>query len=279
MDMKFYHPALDLLLRCCAACFSRPWQNRLAVLVSGSDAARKIARTRSAAVHSIVSLQKVGCAMAETTALVGLRRQILRSFFMLFRKPLLPRIARGEITLAFRCWKRPSVRAGGQLQTQIGLLNIISVQPCVLSAISDQDAKRAGVKDAATLVQILAADAGRGGQYYRVAFNWAGEDPRVELREQVIDDEEGARAEIERRLRALDSRSNEGPWTRSMLSALAAKREMFARDLAAQLAMEQDLVKRRVRQLKNLGLTESQPTGYRLSARGRSFLAQYHASP
>lgn len=42
--------------------------------------------------------------------------------------------------------------------------------------------------------------------------------------------------------------------------------------LAAELGIEKMALKRRIRQLKELGLTQSLQTGYRLSARGRRFL-------
>ncbi|HEU4546515.1 MAG TPA: hypothetical protein VFR88_09515, partial [Microlunatus sp.] len=44
-------------------------------------------------------------------------------------------------------------------------------------------------------------------------------------------------------------------------------------DLAAELGRERDDWKRDVRKLKALGLTESLEVGYRLSPRGRAFLA------
>ena len=46
-------------------------------------------------------------------------------------------------------------------------------------------------------------------------------------------------------------------------------------DLAASLGMEKLPFKRDVRKLKELGLTESLPVGYRLSPRGRAYLRGY----
>jgi hypothetical protein len=54
---------------------------------------------------------------------------------MLIRRAVLDRIAAGEITLAFRRWRRPTVRPGGQLHTAAGLLAIDSVD---LAARLDQ---------------------------------------------------------------------------------------------------------------------------------------------
>ena len=43
---------------------------------------------------------------------------------MLIKLDVLEAIKRGEITLQFRRWTRPSVKAGGTLKTKVGLLQI-----------------------------------------------------------------------------------------------------------------------------------------------------------
>ncbi len=57
-----------------------------------------------------------------------------------------------------------------------------------------------------------------------------------------------------------------------MLELIADQPATLAADLAAQVGREKLPFKRDVRKLKELGLTESLPTGYRLSPRGRAFL-------
>ena len=47
---------------------------------------------------------------------------------MIFRPRFLEGIWRGEITLAFRRWIRPSVRAGGSLRTALGVVRIGAVE-------------------------------------------------------------------------------------------------------------------------------------------------------
>ena len=44
---------------------------------------------------------------------------------MLLRKDTLEGIARGEIDVAFRWWTKPTVKAGGFLQTAVGRLAIV----------------------------------------------------------------------------------------------------------------------------------------------------------
>jgi hypothetical protein len=58
---------------------------------------------------------------------------------------------------------------------------------------------------------------------------------------------------------------------------IVANEAVRAPDLAARLGMETGRFKRRVRQLKNLGLTISLDVGYRISPRGRAYLARLGA--
>jgi hypothetical protein len=53
---------------------------------------------------------------------------------------------------------------------------------------------------------------------------------------------------------------------------------VLAADLAAALGREKHPFKRDVRKLKELGLTESMPVGYRLSPRGRTLLDALRAA-
>lgn len=64
----------------------------------------------------------------------------------------------------------------------------------------------------------------------------------------------------------------ETPWTRDYLTTIGDNEAVRAPDLAAGFGMDVPRFKRRVRQLKGLGLTISLDVGYRLSPRGRAFL-------
>lgn len=61
------------------------------------------------------------------------------------------------------------------------------------------------------------------------------------------------------------------------LRLLAEAPGVRAGDLADRLAQDRDRFKQNVRHLKRLGLTESLPVGYRLSARGQAFLQALQA--
>jgi len=186
---------------------------------------------------------------------------------MLFKQPVLERIAKGEITLAFRRWQRPSVKAGGTLLTPVGQLAIAKVEEIALDKLSRRDALLAGYDDLESLRNELARS--RPGTLYRIRFRLAGADPRIKLRE---DDRLSADdlQEIVERLDRLDRRSAVGPWTRKVLGLIARYPERRAAELAEQSNFEKEWLKLHVRKLKNLGLTESLHPGYRLSPRGEA---------
>jgi hypothetical protein len=187
---------------------------------------------------------------------------------MLLNQEALRGIARGEITLAFRRWRRPTVKAGGTLRTRVGVLAIESVEQIEPGQITDADAVRAGLPDR---TGVLAGLRG-GGRLYRIAFHLAGPDPRIALRERA-DLSPAERGELDRRLARLDAASRHGPWTAEVLRLIADRPGTRAADLAAAIGREKAPFKADVRKLKELGLTESLEVGYRLSPRGRAYLA------
>ena len=186
---------------------------------------------------------------------------------MLIRRSVLEGIRAGRISLAFRRWKRPTVRTGGTLRTAVGVLQIEALDAVDPAAITDADARAAGYPDRAALM----AELDRAGTLYRIALRWASEDPRRALAATAPDVRETEA--IRERLNRMDARSPDGPWTASALRLIAAQPEVPAADLAAQAGQARDPFKTRVRRLKALGLTESLGTGYRLSPRGQVVLA------
>ena len=61
---------------------------------------------------------------------------------MLFDQRFWPGIGDGSITLAFRRWKRPTVRPNGRLRSPAGELAIESVDVVEEAGISESDATR-----------------------------------------------------------------------------------------------------------------------------------------
>jgi hypothetical protein len=180
-------------------------------------------------------------------------------------------IQAGEITLAFRRWRRPTVRAGTRLRTPSGVIAVESVEEIADEDVTDEDARRAGHD---SVQRVLASLAHRAGQpLYRVEVRYAGPDPRVALRGRSrIGSRQ--RAGLDATLRRMDERSHSGPWTIEVLELIAEHPGVLAAELAASRGEETQAFKRRVRRLKELGLTESLEVGYRLSPRGRAYLGR-----
>lgn len=174
----------------------------------------------------------------------------------------------GSITVAFRSWKRPTVKEGGTLVTPGGQLAIDRLAVVDADDITDADAARAGT----TRTELLAVlDRGDGRRTYRVEFHRIGDDPRIARRADTdLDDD--ALADLDRRLGCLDRASRTGPWTLAVLRAIESRPAVVSTELAAALDVERPAFKLNVRKLKGLGLTESLEVGYRLSPRGERYL-------
>jgi hypothetical protein len=179
---------------------------------------------------------------------------------VLFRGETLAGIAAGEIDLAFRRWPRARVKAGTQLRTAIGVLEVVAVDVVDPRRIGTRDAGRAGYASREALVAAL--DEFGSGDVHRIRLRRGGADPRIALRERAALSAD-ERAELERRLERMAG-------GRELLALIAARPGVRAADLAASVGRELRPFKVSVRRLKELGLTESLEVGYRLSPRGRA---------
>lgn len=188
---------------------------------------------------------------------------------MLFKRHILDAIEKGEVTLAFRRWVRPTVKSGGSLRTAIGVLTIEAVEAIDPEKIRPVEAKQAGYASRENLLADLATR--KGGQVYRIRFHLEGADPRIALgkKRRLSKTEWEA---LEARLARMDRASRQGPWTRQYLSLIQRHPGIRAADLAVKAGKETPAFKGEVRRLKELGLTESLKIGYRLSPLGRAFL-------
>lgn len=195
---------------------------------------------------------------------------------MLFKQAFLEGIQAGKVTLAFRRWQRPTVKAGGTLLTAVGQLSIDDVRPVALAEITAADARRAGWDSLEALRKELrrgdGGDGGDAGLIYRIELGVLRADPRVALRAEGLD--AAAAEDLRGRLDRLDARAAGGPWTRRTLELIRDHPGVRAGDLCGKIEMEMPPFKVNVRKLKALGLTESLEVGYRLSARGRAWLAR-----
>jgi hypothetical protein len=194
---------------------------------------------------------------------------------MLFTQRFWAGLADGSVTLAYRRWRRPSVKVGGTQLTPAGLLAIDAVEVVKPGDVGDDDARRAGYADRAELLTELERR-GDAGVLYRIAFHRAGDDPRLALRGQAdLSDDDWMK--VRGRLARLDRASTHGAWTAQVLRLIADRPGVRAGDLAASLGRETAPFKVDVRKLKSMGLTESLAVGYRLSPRGLAVLARLEA--
>jgi hypothetical protein len=177
-------------------------------------------------------------------------------------------IANGGITLVLRRWDVARAKPGNTQRTVAGTIRIDEVTQYSASyRVTAAQARAAGYPDAKTAQKEL--DRRRARHTYAITVSYLGPDERPELaaNDHLTPADVDA---ITARLRRWDEASP--PWTRQYLEMIAANEAVRAPDLAARVGLDTPRFKRRVRQLKGLGLTISLDVGYRLSPRGRAYL-------
>jgi hypothetical protein len=92
---------------------------------------------------------------------------------LLIKLDILEAIKRGEITLQFRRWTRPSVKAGGTLKTKLGLLRIGRMDEMSPAEVTEADVRRAGFKDIADFRAWLASMK-EGPLFHRIEVSYGG---------------------------------------------------------------------------------------------------------
>jgi len=183
---------------------------------------------------------------------------------MLFREDILRGIAEGRVTLAFRRWRRAPPVEGSSLRTPVGVLCFERVTIVDQDDITPEDVQRTGLS-----VDELRSSIAGEGRLLRIEVRLVGDDPRIALRARVP--ERSDLDAIVARLARIDAASSR-PWTTRYLQLIADQPGVVSHVLARQADADVAPFKRRVRQLKELGLTESLEVGYRLSPRGQAVL-------
>jgi hypothetical protein len=178
-------------------------------------------------------------------------------------------IANGTVTLVLRRWDAPRARPGGTQRTVSGTIRIddVTEHPARYRVTAAQ-ARAAGYQDAKTAQKEL--DRRSAKHTYVIAVSYLAPDERPEL----ASDDRLTYADVDAITTRLDrwDAAAENPWTREYLEMIGANEAVRAPDLAARVGLAVPRFKRRVRQLKGLGLTISLDVGYRLSPRGKAFL-------
>jgi hypothetical protein len=190
---------------------------------------------------------------------------------MLFRYDILQGIAEGRVTLAFRRWRRAPPADGASLRSPVGVLCLDRVTIVDEGDITMEDVGRTGMS-----VEELRASIAGEGTLLRIELRLAGDDPRIALRERLPERDE--LEAIVAKLARIDAASAT-PWTTRYLQLIANQPGIVSRVLAPRVDADVPPFKRRVRQLKELGLTESLEVGYRLSPRGRTVLEWLVSNP
>jgi hypothetical protein len=93
---------------------------------------------------------------------------------MLLRMSDLEKIRAGEISLVFRRWTRPTVKAGGTLKTRVGLLGIGRMEEMDPAEVTESDARLAGFADVAAFRRWLDTMK-QGPLFHRIEVSYLGE--------------------------------------------------------------------------------------------------------
>lgn len=194
---------------------------------------------------------------------------------LLFQKRFHPGLRDGSITLTFRQWQRPRVKAGGRYRVHpLGVLEVEDVRQVSLGEVTAADAGRAGFDSLQAFRQYLRRDAEAPPPdslpLWRIRFHHGGDGDRVPGAMNGALSEAEVEA-LRGKLGRLDAAAPR-PWTQRTLELIKKHPKRRAGDLADLMEREKLEFKADVIKLKRLGLTQSFEVGYGLTPRGRTLL-------
>jgi hypothetical protein len=190
---------------------------------------------------------------------------------LLFKKAFHEGLVKGTITLTFRRWEKPHVRAGGRYRCHpIGVLEVEDIRSVTVRTIGADDAKRAGFPSLEALLAYLGelGPVDDSTAVYRVELHHGGDGDRVALALEDTLTAEDVR-DITAKLAKMDGKE---PWTKKTLSLIEKHPRVAASKLAPRLGRETPDFKANVVKLKKIGLTQSFEIGYEIAPRGRAYL-------
>ena len=199
---------------------------------------------------------------------------------MLFEQRLRNGLADGTITVAFRRWRRAQVVAGGRYRTggDGPMVEAEEVDVVTVDVLTASDARSAGFASLDALLADVRGDSTLA--LFRIRFRRLDEPDARTVLAGTSDLSTDDIARLDARLARLDGAAGEGQaWTAAALALIATRPGVATGELAGELGLARDVFKRRVRSLKESGLTISLETGYRLSPRGTAFLATRKPPP
>jgi hypothetical protein len=195
---------------------------------------------------------------------------------LLFDKSLHDGIEEGRVTLTFRNWEHPRVTVGKTYRAgDVGEITIEDLSRVRLSEVTEEEARSAGAQ---SLEDFRRQYAARNPKVdleqhltYRVRFRYIGNEAALVLAGRLGEDD---LRRLDRQLAHIDVQSYEGDWTQFFISTLTQKRWMRPGELAQHLGTDQDMVRRKMGVLADLGIVRADPgLGYSLSDGGRKLYA------
>lgn len=175
-------------------------------------------------------------------------------------------VAAGKVAVAYRRWGSPRVGPGSTFRTVAGVVRVEAIEKVDPAQIDATAAHAAGFATPERLLHSLGDD--HVGPLWCISLSWAGPDPR-EARAQDAALSPSDIVDIDLLLDRIDA---ERSWARTTLGRIAANPGTPAAVLAEGLPIGKDALKRRIRTLKEHGLTRNLRVGYELSARGHAYL-------
>lgn len=199
---------------------------------------------------------------------------------LLFQKRFLDGLVSGQVTLTFRRWDKPHVKAGGRYRCHpIGVLEVTRIDRVRLGEIIDEDAKKSGFGSRDELLEYIktgpGGDADDDTELFRVELHHAGDGDRVEI---ALEDKLSAE-DVETIRKKLERMDKDQPWTAETFALIDKYPRTAASQLAKKVGRETLPFKVDVRKLKKLGLTQSFEVGYEISPRGRAYLKAVNDRP
>jgi len=185
---------------------------------------------------------------------------------MIFKLNVLKKIKNGSVCVAYRSWNKLSIQVGKTLRTSVGVLQFTNIKEVQLKSITTKHAREAGYSH----LDELLAELSRwpASKVFRVEFKLIGADPRLKLQlKKTISEVEMKTVLL--KLKSFDERAKSGPWTKQVMKILLNNPGVASKKLAPMMGIHDKLkFKLQVRKLKELGLTISLGTGYKLSPHG-----------
>ena len=188
---------------------------------------------------------------------------------MLFKKDQKLAILAGTQTLTFRRWASPQAKLGGQYNIPpYGAIEVTKISETTLQSISLAEAQAAGFANIEALHKQLADNKENKKTLFRIEFKYLSSE-LVNQPDRSLPDQ----GEIE----AILKRIARMHWAPRALTLIRDHEGTRAGDLAQEVGQDTPTFKRNVRKLKQLGLTISLETGYKLSPRGQIILEALQA--